>query len=145
MQNPDRNHNDNADGSLGILYVNSSFINGGSGQGNNMDEESTNCDSDTNFESFLITSTQSLPIIKNYNPLMKYLKQWLQFKNDQQKIRRNKDDKDEYNTFNDKIEELLEVYDIKKFKFSEIKNYQLIGRGGSTNVYSIDLQGCQKF
>ncbi|CAG8714710.1 5340_t:CDS:2 [Racocetra fulgida] len=40
-----------------------------------MDEEITNCNSglvsDTNFESNPITSSQSLPITKNYDPLMK--------------------------------------------------------------------------
>ncbi|CAG8452952.1 6896_t:CDS:2 [Dentiscutata heterogama] len=57
--------------------------------------------------------------------------------------RKNKGNKDECNTFNDKIETLLEEYNIRKVKFSQsqINNRQLIGRGGSANVYSVDLQG----
>ncbi|CAG8706234.1 17645_t:CDS:2, partial [Racocetra fulgida] len=54
---------------------------------------------------------------------------------------KNKSDTDECNTFNDKIERLLKEYNIRRVKYSQIKNRQLIDRGGSAVVYSVNLRG----
>ncbi|CAG8656353.1 31194_t:CDS:2, partial [Gigaspora margarita] len=56
-------------------------------------------------------------------------------------IRKNKGDKYECDTFNGKIEILLRKYNIKRFKYSQIRNHNLIDKGGSAVVYSVYLQG----